>query len=341
MKKGTFTYNEIKSQPDAWQQALTLIERNQSELLQYYAKGAFDQVVFTGCGSTYYLSLAAAANLQQELGVSARALPASEIWLNPASLVADRKTLLIATSRSGETSETIRACQRFRADISKNIITLSCYPGKPLTKLGALNLVFPSAQEQSVAQTRAFSTLFLAAVLLPAVWGNSTKTLQAAGKLPDVCSRLMDAAEVTVRKLGGNRSFERFYFLGSGVRYGLACELNLKMKEMSLSHSEAFYFLEFRHGPQSMANGQTLMVGLVSNRLQKAEQKVLQEMNKRSATILFLGEKGCTLNFMSGMAQSLQNLLYLPVGQLLAYYRAISRGLDPDRPKNLTAVVKL
>ncbi len=342
MKPGThFTYQEIKSQPETWQHALALIDRNKNELTQYFIKGAFEQVVFTGCGSTYYLSLAAAVQMQQETGLNCRALPASEIWLNPKSLVNDRKTLLIATSRSGETSETIRACQRFRSNVSKDIVTLSCYPDQPLTKLGNVNLVFPSAQEKSVAQTRAFSTLFLAAIVLPMIWRGHEKLFKAASELPGLCLKLLETYETQVADLGSNKKFERFYFLGSGVRYGLACELNLKMKEMSLSHSEAFHFLEFRHGPQSMANEQTLITGLVDGSLHSYEQKVLQEMQKRSSTILSMGGKGCVINFRSKLPQSLQNVLYLPIGQLLAYYRSISRGLNPDKPKNLTAVVKL
>ncbi len=76
----------------------------------------------------------------------------------------------MAVSRSGETTETLRACQAFLTDKRGELLTLSCYGDMPLAKLGTLNLVFPSGQEQSVAQTRAFSTLYLGTVALACLW---------------------------------------------------------------------------------------------------------------------------------------------------------------------------
>ena len=64
------------------------------------------------------------------------------------------------------------------------------------------------------------------------------------------------------QSIGADLDLDRFYFLGSGPRYGLACELSLKMKEMSLTHSEPFHFMEFRHGPMSMVTESTVIVGL-------------------------------------------------------------------------------
>ena len=64
---------------------------------------------------------------------------------------------------------------------------------------------------------------------------------------------------------GGDLTLDRFYFLGSGPRYGLACEVNLKMKEMTLTHSEPFHFLEFRHGPKSMVCESALVAGLLGS----------------------------------------------------------------------------
>ena len=78
--------------------------------------------------------------------------------------------------------------------------------------------------------------------------------------------------------MGRDASLDRFYWLGSGPRQGLACELSLKMKEMSLTHSEPFHFMEFRHGPKSMVTPQTLVVGLRSTRNGPAESAVLEDV---------------------------------------------------------------
>jgi glucosamine--fructose-6-phosphate aminotransferase (isomerizing) len=153
--------------------------------------------------------------------------------------------------------------------------------------------------------------------------------------------KLIPSCETLARKLGRDDRFDRFYFLGSGARYGLACELNLKMKEMSLSFSEAFHFLEFRHGPKSMVTESTLVIGLLSEDQSENEHAVLQEMKSQGATILSIGEAETNIEFQSNLPEDIRNILYLPFGQMLAYERAIFKKLNPDKPNNLDAVVRL
>lgn len=339
---GEYTRSEIFSQPEAWTEALALLRGEAEDLRHFYQQGHYDRVLFTGCGSTYYLSLAAAA-LFQELGVGeARAVPASEIWLNPKSAYgAKGRSLLIPVSRSGETTETLRAVDSFLGRGHGDVLTLSCYGERDLASMGALNLVLPSGQEQSIAQTRAYTVLYLGVTALAALWSGQDHLLDAMNLLPNAAARILEQYTALAERLGRDPELERFYFLGSGTRYGLAAEFSLKMKEMSLSHSEPFHFLEFRHGPQSMVNEHTLMVGLVSEANRAAESTVLSEMRQRGAQVLSLGENDADVSFKSGAPEAVRSALYLPIGQLMAFERALSRGLDPDTPNNLAAVVRL
>jgi glucosamine--fructose-6-phosphate aminotransferase (isomerizing) len=337
---GRYTQHEILTQPEAWAVTLTSVRAQVDTLRDFYRGGQYQSVIFTGCGSTYYLSLAAAALFQELTGTPARGLPASEIWLYPRSAFTRQRTLLIAVGRSGETTETLRACQAFRAN-GGDVLTLSCYPDRPMTTVGDINLVFPSGQENSIAQTRAFSSLYLATTALAAICASHDDMLQELTRLPEIGRRLLAEYRDLARQLGSDANLDRFYFLGSGPRYGLACELALKMKEMSLSHSEPFHFLEFRHGPQSMLAPGTLLVALVSETNRSHEMSVLEEMRARDARLLAIGEGESDVAFASGVSEAARNVLYLPVGQLLAFERSLAKGLDPDRPHNLDAVVKL
>jgi glucosamine--fructose-6-phosphate aminotransferase (isomerizing) len=166
--------------------------------------------------------------------------------------------------------------------------------------------------------------------------------------LPALGAQFIAANHSLARQLGQDSTIERFYFLGSGLHYGLACEANLKMKEMSLSVSEAFHFMEFRHGPMSMVNEQTLVVGLLSETASTYELAVLREMRALGAQVLALSEQPVSAQdadyqvcFRSGLPESQRSVLYLPVLQLMGYYRAIARGQNPDQPHNLTAVIVL
>lgn len=340
--KGELSHREILSQPEVWIETLAVLRDHAGCLRSFFAAGRYDTVLFAGCGSTYYLSLAASATLQTLTGVPARGLPSSEVWLSPDSAyTALERTLLVAVSRSGETTETLRACEAFHRYGKGEILTLSCYRGAALTEVGEVNLVFPAAREESIAQTRSFSALYLAAIALAALWSGRDDLFAKLSRLPAIAHRLMATYAPLVQHLGEDGGLDRFYFLGSGPRYGLACELSLKMKEMSLSHSEPFHFLEFRHGPKSMVTASTLVVGLASQAIHGHEHAVLEEIRGQGGAVLEVGEAGEDVAFRSGLDETICGALYLPIGQLLAFARAASKGLNPDLPKHLTAVVRL
>jgi len=329
------TYREIKTQTDAWAQAIEVTRNLSVPQAEHY-----QQVIFTGCGSTYYLSLAAAALYQELTGCPARAVPASELLLNPQTILTDQKTLLVAVSRSGATSETVKAVETFKAEIRGEVVVISNYD-EALSRLADVNIVIAKGQEESVAQTRSFASMYVAASAFCARMAKRDVLLGAMETLPDLGTSLIDKYEASAKEIGSNLEFDRFYFLGSGTRYGLACEVNLKMKEMTLTHSEPFHFLEFRHGPMSMVNEKAVVVGMLSDANRSLEMKVLSEMKSLGGAVTSLGETEADVEFKSGIPESVRGVLYLPVLQLMAFYRSLAKGLNPDRPKNLTAVVQL
>ncbi len=339
------TYNEIKLQPEAWADALEVVEQAQNGLTQLF-EADYDQVLFTGCGSTYYLSLAAAALFQQMTGRLARAVPGGELLLNSETAVAQNsilrhKTLLVAVSRSGSTTETVRAVEQFKKQNPGPVIAITNYTDQPLTGLADLPLVIEKGQEESVAQTRSFASMYVAATAMTMLAAGAEHLRRAMNQLPEAGARLLARYEPLAREFGEALHIDRFYFLGSGARYGLACEVNLKMKEMTLTHSEPFHFLEFRHGPMSMVHENAVIVGLLSEKNLSHEQAVLNEMQAKGGQVLALAESAANVSFESGIPESARNVLYLPVLQLMAFYRSLAKDLNPDRPRHLDRVVTL
>ena len=344
------SYIEIVTQADAWAEALAIGTANAIRLQTLWQQSQTTELLFTGCGSTYYLSLAAAA-LACEAGLPARAAPASEIWLFP-RLDSGRTscTLLVSVSRSGETSETVKAIEAFRQAGGRAVVAVTCYPESTVAKQADLVLAIPGAQENSLVQTRSFTgMLVLCQVAIGQLAGNDG-IAQRLSILPDRGRRLLDAYGELAADLGGHMAFRRFFFLGDGPCYGLACEAMLKMKEMSLSNSEAYHTLEFRHGPKSMVDQEALVIGLISDEARAQESAVLAEMKGLGAQLLVLDDKDRMANLVavnhwvslaSGLPTSDRLVLYLPVLQLLAYHRSMAKGLNPDGPRNLTAVVTL
>jgi glucosamine--fructose-6-phosphate aminotransferase (isomerizing) len=331
-----YTIDEILSQPTAWQAALT-----RTSAANFPNVGDYDHVIFTGCGSTYYLSLSAAALYQSLTGRPARATPGGELLLNPQTTLADGRTLLVAISRSGTTSETVKAVERFKEQRRGEVIAITNYE-TDLAEMADTAIIIPEGQEESVAQTRSFASMFVAATAFGLrMAGETNGMLAAMDALPEVGQRLLRNYGPLAREIGENLDYDRFYFLGSGIRYGLASEVNLKMKEMTLTHSEPFHFLEFRHGPMSMVNEKAVIIGLVSEKNFVHENAVLEEMRARGGRTLSVGESRVDVAFHSGIPEDARGVLYLPVLQLMAFYRSRAKGLNPDRPTNLTAVVTL
>lgn len=329
------TYNEIKTQTQAWAQALDVVRASSSPKV-----GDYDQVIFTGCGSTYYLSLSAASMYQELTGHSARAVPGGELLLNPQTVLTHQKTLLVAISRSGTTTETVRAVEKFKAEKRGDIAVISNY-NEVLSGMADFNFVIDKGQEQSVAQTRSFASMLVAVTALCAKMVGRDDLLSSMSGLPKAGEALMAKYETHAKEIGENLNFDRFYFLGSGIRYGLACEVNLKMKEMTLTHSEPFHFLEFRHGPMSMVGASTVVCSLLSTVNRQHEAKVLSEMKMLGGTVAAFGESDADVCFESNIPEEVHGVLYLPILQLMGFYRSLAKGLNPDRPTNLTAVVKL
>lgn len=349
MTSKSYTWQEILSQPQTWQATLDAFAASRAALEGFLSQADIDQILVVGCGSTHYLAQAAATILTQRAGIPARGVPASEAWLFP-SAMPTAKTLLVAVSRSGTTTETLRALGRFRQVNGGSVLAITCYPESTLAQLADFVLAAPAAQERSVAQTRSFTSMFLLAQALTATLARDSEMLQRLHRLPPLLREISDRWQGLARQLGEDRAIQQLFFLGGGPLYGLANEAMLKTKEMSLSYAEAYHPLEFRHGPMSMADEHTLVVGLLSDSGLAEELKVLKEMQGLGARTLALIEDAQAISgwrpdylgeLCSGLDECERGALLLPTIQRIAYYRAVAKGLDPDRPLNLTAVVEL
>jgi glucosamine--fructose-6-phosphate aminotransferase (isomerizing) len=349
---GRFTLEEILSQPETWERTLT--ELSEIDFSSLPKLSDYDAVIFTGCGSTYYLSIWAARLVRRIQGINAEALPASELWYSSKSWISPyKKVLLVAVSRSGDTSETLQAVKIFNDQKIGKSISITCYPESELPRLSHQSIITSAGQEKSIVQTRSFSNMMLAAYFLiyGGAQGGAVVTKEFSKEFKEFSKEFIDKYREKAVRIGRDLRLERFFFLGDGPLFGLASETMLKMKEMSLSYSEAYHFLEFRHGPMSMINNQSLVIALLSDFAMDFELGVVKDMKKIGAKILAVGPNGAI--FKDGklfdyafpiedhVPRTFYDLLYLPLLQLVAFERSLSKGLNPDKPHNLSAVVKI
>jgi len=343
--KGAFTKTEILSQPATWKETLQTLQSDWVGKLPNPQE--YDQIVLTGCGSTYYLSIWAARFLHCNSGVPAVALPSSELWYSgEAWLKPFKKVLFIAISRSGQTTETLRALEMFLKNHKKDALAVTCYKDSLLAKMAPTSVITEAGIEQSIAQTRSFSNMMWPIILMQEKYIPEN----LASTIYTFAHTFLTNYQQTALQIGQDLNLERFFFLGNGPLFGLAQEVMLKMKEMSLSYSEAFHFLEFRHGPMSMVNNRSLIIGFTNKNTPSYpyEIAVFKDMQKLGGKTLAVGnidKKSYGSDYLFDIGEKVPSPwiypLYLPLIQLLACERSLAKGLNPDKPENLTAVVEL
>jgi len=349
MEHGVYSWNEITTQSESWAGALRAVERQRDELCSWLIEAQERGIIFIGCGSTHYLAQFAAAWFQRQTGWRCRGLPSSELlWQRQAWLAPGERPAIVALSRSGQTSETILAVEEMARD-GCPALTIGCYARTPLAGEAGLAVAIPEGQEQSFAQTRSFAGMLVAVQALGALASGDVALKAELDMLPSLATSTIERAHRLAQAYGPDESIQRITYLGSGALYGLANEATVKMKEMSLSLAEGYQFMEFRHGPMSLVDHEHLIVALISDAMRGYEIGVLADLKARGARVLAIAEGTAglggvaddCLDLCSGLSEAARSVLYLPALQLLAYYRAIGRGLNPDRPRNVVMAIRL
>jgi glucosamine--fructose-6-phosphate aminotransferase (isomerizing) len=338
-----FIRNEIASQGRTWKELIPLVMKQADALRESFA--GVDEIILAGCGSALNASLCGASILQTQTGISSRAVPASECYLFPESVfVGSRKTLGVLLSRSGKTTEVVRALDGLR---SRGIgtIGITCTDDSPLATGSDLALVLTPVTERAVATTRSLTGMILATQLLAAIISGDEGYRKGLGRLPELCQSQMEGYRELGKVIGQRTDLTRYAFVGSGPFFGLARESQLKVKEMVLLPADAYPVLDFRHGPQSNVDAQMLVTAFISDSAREEELQFLRDMRALGGVTWALCERAderlrahadYVLDLNSGLGELARGPLYMPAVQYMAYYRSLSRGLNPDEPRHLS-----
>ena len=347
---GAYSLAEILSQPECWRSCLASLRA--SGVLERVCDffGDADEWLFIGCGSSYYVALCAAASMTALTGLRARAVPASEVLLYPELvLAATRKCVPVLISRSGQTSEVLKAAELLRAR-SVPTLAISCVEGQALQKLASLTITLPAADEKSTVMTRSFTSMLLTLQHLAAMVAENTSVSESLSKVSELATSALRTLPDRMRDFVAKYQFADYVCLGQGPFYGLACEYALKVTEMSVSYAQAFHTLEFRHGPKSIVGPETLLIFLLSQDGREAESHVLEEMKSLGGTTLVVANRAdkhvrAAADMLVELAIDASELTRLAPtlvpGQLLGLYTGLKKGLDPDSPRHLSRAVIL
>jgi len=348
---GAHSRAEILSQPHCWSSCLQELERKGfvEEILRPFRQAT--EWLFIGCGSSYYIALAAAASWSAITGLRARALPASELQLFPGlALAGSGEVAAVVISRSGRTSEALRAAKLLERQKDNRTLAVTCTGDQPLEQISTSTLTLLPADEESTVMTRSFTSMLLGLQYLAAGVAGDHALAKSLRKLPTAAEKILHDVHIDIREFVAARHFVDYVCLGQGPFYGLACEAALKITEMSVSYAQSFHTLEFRHGPKSIVTPETLILFLLSESGYDAECEVLQEVKKLGGTTLVVANRAdervrAHSDLLIELGFELPELARLAAyplaGQLVGLYTGLKRGLDPDKPRHLSRVVIL
>lgn len=345
------TRKEILSQGHVWRTILQQLSRSASVEKILAGHRERKEWIFVGCGSSFYLAEAAALSWTLLTGQRARALPASEILFFPGQIQRESTEIqAVLISRSGKTSETVRAAKVLSQEMGVPTIGVTCAGNCELEQVCDLTIALHSADEKSMVMTRSFTSMLLSLQWLASRWaGNGQFGDELQQMAEQFAPRIPSFAEV-MEAFVEKQSPRDYVFLGQGPFHGIAREASLKVMEMSCSYSQFFHALEFRHGPKAIVSPETCLMFFLSRTAREAETEVLSEMKELGGVTIAVCDRVsdavgrvCDLVIATGFEGNELALLapYTVAGQLLGFFTGAQRGLDTDNPKNLSRVVIL
>jgi glucosamine--fructose-6-phosphate aminotransferase (isomerizing) len=356
-----FMRKEIDEQPQALESTLRgLIDpkTNRIVLGESRLDPAFVRTVrklfLVGCGSSYHAAMVGKTMIEHLAGISVEVDVASEFRYR-APLIGSGD-LMVAISQSGETADTLAAVQEARAK-GATVLAIANVLGSSLEREADGVLHTSAGSEIGVAATKTFTTQVVALYLLALFMaqrrdrlGSDTvgQHLDGVRRLPQLVTRILQQAPEQAERIAANVLVSQHaLFLGRGINYPIALEGALKLKELSYIHAEGYPAGEMKHGPIALVDQSVPVVVLMPrDGVFDKIRNNLEEIKARDGQIIALTHEG------DESASDSDNRLTIPDGgefltpllltiplQLLAYYAALQRGCDVDKPRNLAKCV--
>ena len=355
-----FMLKEIMEEPDALRRTLSPRIHDgrivfEGMKLSDEALRGIHRISIIACGSSYHVGVIGKYNIEKLTRIPVEVSLASEFRYSDPIL--DDKTLCIVISQSGETLDTMAALREAKARGAR-ILSLVNVVGSSIARESDDVLYTWAGPEIAVATTQAYSTQLLLLNMFCLYLANIRKTIPEAQylelaaemqRLPEKLEQILSDCEQIKHYASLYFNHDSVFFIGRNLDYALGLEGSLKLKEISYIHSEAYASGELKHGTISLIENGTLVValGTYTPLFDKAMSNVV-EVKARGAKVLALTTESCREE-MAKHADALivipdTDTMFLPsLGvvplQLFAYYVALQRGCDIDKPRNLAKSV--
>ena len=315
---------------------------------------AFNKILIVACGTAYHAGLVTKQYIENLARIPVDVEIASEYrYSNP---LTDDKTLCIVISQSGETSDTLAALKEAKRLGAKSL-AITNVVGSSISREADNTVYTWAGPEISVASTKAYTTQLVAGLLFAVYLGQlngkmnpalGEEILSGVKNLPSLIHEIFEVDE-DMKAFAKHYGFKSdAFFLGRAIDYAVAMEGALKLKEISYIHAEAYAGGELKHGTLALIEEGVPVIALATQ--EDVYDKMIsniREVKAREAVVIGIGMKGD-----EELSKHVDHTIYVPRAnkfiapilavvplQLLAYYAAITRGADVDKPRNLAKSV--
>ena len=356
-----FMLKEIHEQPkavrDTMSQRITSDKKSISfEELSWTPEylNSFNKIYIVACGTAYHAGLVGKYYIEKMARVIVEVDVASEFrYRDP---IVDDKTLLIVVSQSGETSDTLAALKESKRRGAKTL-AITNVVGSSIAREADQVVYTWAGPEIAVASTKAYTTqlvlFFMLALYMAEIKGmiapkRTAELVEHLQEIPSQISEILsdvDPIKTFAKQYGFN---EDVFYIGRGLDYSVSLEGALKLKEISYIHAEAYAAGELKHGTLALIVEGVPVIALATQRnVYEKTLSNIKEVKARDAVVIGIAAEGDT-----ALKKYVDHVMHVPASdefimpilsviplQLLAYYAAITRGCDVDKPRNLAKSV--
>ncbi len=355
-----FMFKEIMEQPDALRRAVFPRIRDGEVFLEGFTLPdgyiqSLRNLHIVACGSSYHVGMVGKYNLERMLRLPVEVTLASEFrYMDP---IVDERTLVVVISQSGETLDTMAALREARRRGAR-ILSIVNVAGSSIARESDQVLYTWAGPEIAVATTKAYTTqlavmnllgLYMSRVLGSMAAEDRRAVLEDFRTLPEKLERVLENREAVQYFASQYFNRDSVFYIGRNIDYALGLEGSLKLKEISYVHSEAYASGELKHGTISLIEEGSLVVALGTYlRLFDKTMSNIAEVKSRGGDVLALTCESRA----EDMAKTADGVITVPDAhpmllpllgvaplQLFAYYAALMRGCDIDKPRNLAKSV--
>ena len=309
----------------------------------------YDEIHIVACGSAMYAGMIGKTLFEEKTNTKAICEVASEYRYK--NNIYNNKTLVILISQSGETADTIAALKRAK-ELGQDTLAIVNVKTSTIARLADKVLYIEAGEEIAVATTKAYllqvaviSLLALKLAYSKNLIDNIDIYLNEFKTIPKLVKNIIDR-ENDYKKIANEiYKCQDIFFIGRRLDYAICLEGSLKLKEVSYIHSEAYPSGELKHGTISLIDEGMPVFGIITDEeLKEKSISNIIEVESRGAKAIIIAKKSLKLGrdlevLVDDVSSFTIALLVVPVLQLIAYYTAVNRDCDVDKPKNLAKSV--